>query len=81
MFKNYTSWGAFPKFNEYPDILDIEQMCILLGVSTKTGYRLLREGKIEHLKIGRAYRIPKLHVMAYLKLCPVRPYEEKEESN
>ena len=81
MRKNYTSWGAFPKFNEYPDVLDIEQMCVLLGISTKTGYRLLREGRIEHMKIGRAYRVPKIHIMAYLKLCRMCPSEETKESN
>lgn len=31
---------------EYPDVMDIAQMCQILDVSTKTGYRLIREGKI-----------------------------------
>ena len=43
---------------DYPDVMDIGQMCEALGVSTKTGYKLLKDGKIEYLKIGRAYRIP-----------------------
>ena len=30
---------------EYPDVMDIEQMCRVLHVSTKTGYRILQEGK------------------------------------
>ena len=42
---------------DYPDVMDIGQMCEALGVSTKTGYKLLKDGKIEYLKIGRAYRI------------------------
>lgn len=41
---------------EYPDILTVDEMSKALGVSTKTGYQLLRENKIEHLKVGRAYR-------------------------
>ena len=40
---------------EYPDIMTVEQMCEVLGISTKTGYRLLREKKICCLKVGRAY--------------------------
>ena len=32
-------------------------MCEILSISTKTGYRILREGKICCLKVGRAYRI------------------------
>ena len=31
----------------YPDVMNIEQMCEVLGISTKTGYRLLKEGQIE----------------------------------
>jgi len=53
---------------EYPDILTIEQMCEVLGVSTKTGYRLLREKQICSLKVGRAYRIPKAHLFSYLSI-------------
>ena len=48
---------------EYPDVLGIDQMCEILGISTKTGYRILREGKICCLKVGRAYRIPKAHLL------------------
>ena len=53
---------------EYPDVMDIEQMCEALGISTKTGYKLLKDGKIEYLKIGRAYRIPQAHILHYLKI-------------
>ena len=51
---------------DYPDVMSVEQMCEILGVSTKTGYRILREGKICCLKIGRAYRIPKAHLFTFL---------------
>ena len=51
---------------EYPDVMDIVQMCQILDVSTKTGYRLIREGKICCIKVGRAYRIPKAHLFTYL---------------
>lgn len=53
---------------EYPDVLGIDQMCEILGISTKTGYRILREGKICCLKVGRAYRIPKAHLFTYLRI-------------
>lgn len=56
---------------EYPDVLNIEQMCEILKISTKTGYRLLKDGQIQNIKIGRAYRIPKAHLVAYLmKFAP-----------
>lgn len=51
---------------DYPDVMSIEQMCEILSISTKTGYRILREGKICCLKVGRAYRIPKAHLFTFL---------------
>ena len=51
---------------DYPDVMSIEQMCEILSISTKTGYRILREGKICCLKVGRAYRIPKAHIFTFL---------------
>ena len=55
-------------FKGYPDILDVKQVSELLGVSTKTVYRLLRENTINSLKIGREFRIPKVNVMKYVKI-------------
>jgi len=55
-------------FKEYPDILDVKQVSKLLGVSTKTVYRLLREGTISSLKVGREFRIPKVNVMRYVRV-------------
>ena len=51
---------------DYPDVMSIEQMCEILGINTKTGYRILREGKICCLKVGRTYRIPKAHLFTFL---------------
>ena len=53
---------------DYPDIMGIEEMSAVLGVSTKTAYKLLREGKITAIKVGRAYRIPKIYLLAYLSV-------------
>lgn len=53
---------------EYPDVMNIEQMSQALGVSTKTGYGLLKSGKAACLKVGRAYRIPKVHLLTYMKV-------------
>ena len=53
---------------EYPDVMNIEQMSQALVVSTKTGYGLLKSGKVACLKVGRAYRIPKVHLLTYMKV-------------
>ena len=56
-------------FTEYPDVVNIKQMCEMLGgIGEKTGYRLLRTGEIKYFTIGRSYRIPKIHVIDYLEI-------------
>ena len=55
-------------FKEYPDVVDVEQMSKMIGISTKTAYKLLRENKIEHFKIGRTYKIPKLNILLYINV-------------
>ena len=52
----------------YPDVLSVDEMCDALSVSTKTGYRLIRENKVQHIKIGRSYRVPKAHLLAYMRV-------------
>lgn len=54
-------------FQDYPDVVNVVQMCEMLGgISTKTGYKLLQANKINHFKIGRAFKIPKAAIIAYL---------------
>ena len=53
---------------DYPDVLNIGEMCAVLNVSSKTVYKLLKEGKISSIKVGRSYRIPKVHVLTYLNI-------------
>ena len=55
-------------FRDYPDVVTVEQMCEMLGgISIKTGYRLLKNGSIKSVVVGRRYRIPKLYVFEYLE--------------
>lgn len=58
-------------FQGYPDILSVQQVSEILSVSNKTVYRLLNEGALDSLKVGRAYKIPKLYVLQYIKVLDV----------
>ena len=55
-------------FKDYPDVMDVKQASALLGVSTKTLYKLLGAGALPSMKVGREFRIPKIGVMRYLKV-------------
>lgn len=56
-------------FKDYPDVVDVKTMCKMLGgISSKTGYKLLKEDKIPHLKIGRTFFITKYHILIYLQI-------------
>ena len=56
-------------FTEYPDVVNVEQMCEMLGgICDKTAYRLLKFGEIKSFIVGRHYRIPKLNILEYLEL-------------
>ena len=55
-------------FSAYPDVVNISQMSQMLGISEKSAYRLVREKAIDHFKVGRTYKIPKLHILNYLHI-------------
>lgn len=56
-------------FTEYPDVVNVEQMCEMLGgICDKTAYRLLKSGEIKSFIVGRHYRIPRLNILEYLEL-------------
>lgn len=65
----YTLKDAYSvMLKHYPDVMNIEEMSRALGVSTKTGYKLIRTGKITAMKVGRTYRIPKVLLLTYLRV-------------
>ena len=56
-------------FTKYPDVVNVQQMCDMLGgICDKTAYRLLKSGEIKSFIVGRHYRIPKLNILEYLEL-------------
>lgn len=57
---------------DYPDVLNVEQVSEVLSVSTKTIYKLIRNGEIMYIKAGRTYRIPKMMLLQYMKLFQMK---------
>ena len=62
---------------DYPDVMNIQQIGEVLDISDKTVYKLLREQKLASIKVGKAYRIPKIFLFAYLNICT----EEADETD
>ena len=55
-------------FSEYPDVVTVKQMCVMLGgISMKTAYKMLECGDIRHLKIGKSFKIPKVCILGNKK--------------
>lgn len=53
-------------FADYPDVVTVRQLQTMLGISRHAAYDLLGEGEIGALKLGNAYKIPKINVIRYL---------------
>lgn len=54
-------------FKDFPDILTPIQLKKMLGnIGTNKIYKLLQNGTIYSIKIGKNYRIPKLSVILYV---------------
>jgi len=60
--------GEIKRFRDYPDLLDVGLASELLGISTKTVYKLIKDGHICPKKVGRAYRISKISLLNYLEI-------------
>ena len=53
-------------FQNYPDVVDVGMLSLMLGISRKLAYRLIAQGEISSVKIGRSYKIPKAFIVQYL---------------
>lgn len=53
-------------FNEYPDIMTVEEVCKALRIGYNKAYDFLKDGTIKSIKSGRKYLIPKISVQEYV---------------
>ncbi|MBM6828994.1 helix-turn-helix domain-containing protein [Anaerotignum lactatifermentans] len=57
----------FRMFHSYPDVVHVDELREMLGgIGRTTAYALLKSGRIESVKIGRVYLIPKINVIRFL---------------
>mgnify|MGYP000746629788 CR=1 FL=1 len=48
------------------EIITVKELSKLLRIGINNAYRLVREGTIKSVRVGRQYRIPRKAVEAYL---------------
>ena len=53
-------------FDNFPDVLTVEEMQKALSIGRTYAYRLISSGAIKHWKIGRAIKIPKHFLIDYI---------------
>ena len=53
-------------FESYPDVVTVNELCEMLGISKKLAYRILDSQDIRSVKVGRIYRIPKAAIIEFL---------------
>ncbi len=53
-------------FEDYPDILTVEEACEALRVGYNAMYELLNSGKLKAYKNGRTWRIPRNALTQYI---------------
>lgn len=53
-------------FEQYPDILTVEEACDALRMGYNAVYDLLNEGKLKAYKNGRVWRITKQALIQYV---------------
>lgn len=60
------SANEYIAFQDFPDILDMQQLQNALGIGRNTAYKLIKNNEIKHIRIGRAIKIPKRYLLDYI---------------
>ncbi|ROR28516.1 excisionase family DNA binding protein [Mobilisporobacter senegalensis] len=54
-------------FNEFEDLITIDDLCDMLNIGKNSAYNLLKDKKIKAFRIGRVWKIPKKSVEEYVQ--------------
>ncbi len=68
-------------FTDYPDIVTVAQLQKMLGISRHQAYELINDGCIPGVKIGNAYKVPKLNVISYMLSQNYRKFAVENRAN
>lgn len=71
---------AAPTASEQQEVLSVDQVARRLGVSAKTIYRLVREGRIPYLRVGRSLRFRAPQIQSWIEACSFDPARRSRRS-
>jgi len=54
-------------FEQYGDVVTVEELAKMLRIGRSSAYRLIKDGKIMHLRIGKAIKVPKRYLVDFLE--------------
>jgi excisionase family DNA binding protein len=61
------SYENYEKVRRYDDVMSIYDLMDYLNISRTTAYRLLKTKKINAIKIGGIYKIPRENVVKFMQ--------------
>ena len=54
-------------FEEYNDLLTVEELCEMLSIGKNSAYKLLASGDLKCFRYNRVWKIPKQGIIEYVK--------------
>ena len=61
--------GELKMFENFDDILTVEEACEALKIGYNAMYELLNTGKLKGYRNGRVWRIPRAALVEYIRNC------------
>jgi excisionase family DNA binding protein len=55
-------------FKDFKDVVSVAEMMSMLKIGKNTAYDLLKNNKIQSIRVGRVHRIPKINIIKYLQM-------------
>ena len=53
-------------FSDYPDLMNIDDVQAALGIGRSMAYRLISNGDIKHMRVGRTIKVPRQYLVDYV---------------
>ena len=56
-------------FEEYPDIVGVQEICKMLGIGETKAYRMINDGTLRRIPCSRTHKVAKITVIDYVLQC------------